>query len=202
MGSYCVECARLQRRTTQPGAAVQIALSQLDLDTSKQYFKFTALARTSSWCGDEARWQNSYQLLPTRIGPGVCSVAHQPRPDAGRDRLLRSHKALQSRSFSHFRPAGSAAGRGNDLRDQAARCIPHRRERGARYDRMELGLFRTDSTGEIFSVPSDIISVGFSQNVGYTRRQGVETSVGYRDDKCKRASITVSSMPLFRASLH
>ena len=65
-----------------------------------------------------------------------------------------------------------------------------------------LGLFRTDSTGEIFSVPSDIISVGFFQNVGYTRRQGVETSVGYRDDKCKRASITVSSMPLFRASLH
>ena len=45
-----------------------------------------------------------------------------------------------------------------------------------------LGLFRADSTGEIFSVPSDIISVGFFQNVGNTRCQGVETSVGYRDD--------------------
>jgi len=54
-----------------------------------------------------------------------------------------------------------------------------------------LGLFRTDSTGEIFSVPSDIISVGFFQNVGNTRRQGVETSVGYRDDKWQ-ASVNYS----------
>jgi iron complex outermembrane recepter protein len=46
-----------------------------------------------------------------------------------------------------------------------------------------LGLFRTDSTGEIFSVPSTIISTGFFQNVGNTRRQGIEAGVGYRDDK-------------------
>ncbi|MBV8506135.1 MAG: TonB-dependent receptor, partial [Alphaproteobacteria bacterium] len=46
-----------------------------------------------------------------------------------------------------------------------------------------IGLFRTDSTGEIFSVPSTIISVGFFQNVGNTRRQGIETGIGYRDDK-------------------
>jgi iron complex outermembrane recepter protein len=46
-----------------------------------------------------------------------------------------------------------------------------------------LGLFRTDSTGEIFSVPSTIISTGFFQNVGNTRRQGVEAGIGYRDDR-------------------
>jgi iron complex outermembrane recepter protein len=46
-----------------------------------------------------------------------------------------------------------------------------------------LGLFRTDSTGEIFSVPSTIISTGFFQNVGNTRRQGIEAGIGYRDDK-------------------
>ena len=54
-----------------------------------------------------------------------------------------------------------------------------------------VGLFRTDSTGEIFSVPSNIISVGFFQNVGDTRRQGIETGVGYRDDKWQ-ASINYS----------
>jgi iron complex outermembrane receptor protein len=46
-----------------------------------------------------------------------------------------------------------------------------------------LGLFRTDSAGEIFSVPSTIISTGFFQNVGSTRRQGIETGISYRDDR-------------------
>jgi iron complex outermembrane receptor protein len=46
-----------------------------------------------------------------------------------------------------------------------------------------LGLFRTDSSGEIFSVPSAIISTGFFQNVGDTRRQGVEAGIGYRDHR-------------------
>ncbi|HYZ39255.1 MAG TPA: TonB-dependent receptor, partial [Stellaceae bacterium] len=46
-----------------------------------------------------------------------------------------------------------------------------------------VGLFRTDATGEIFSVPSTIISTGFFQNVGNTRRQGIEAGIGYRDDK-------------------
>jgi iron complex outermembrane receptor protein len=53
------------------------------------------------------------------------------------------------------------------------------------------GLFRTDSTGEIFSVPSNIISVGFFQNVGDIRRQGIETGLGYRDDKWQ-ASVNYS----------
>jgi iron complex outermembrane receptor protein len=54
-----------------------------------------------------------------------------------------------------------------------------------------LGLFRTDSTGEIFSVPSTIISTGFFQNVGNTRRQGIEAGIGYRDDKWQ-ASVNYS----------
>ena len=54
-----------------------------------------------------------------------------------------------------------------------------------------LGLFRTDSTGEIFSVPSTIISTGFFQNVGNTRRQGIEAGIGYRDNKWQ-ASVNYS----------
>lgn len=46
-----------------------------------------------------------------------------------------------------------------------------------------VGLFRTDSAGEIFAVPSTIITSGFFQNVGDTRRQGIEAGIGYRDDK-------------------
>ena len=46
-----------------------------------------------------------------------------------------------------------------------------------------LGLFRTDSSGEIFSVPSTIISTGFFQNVGDIRRQGIEAGLGYRNDR-------------------
>jgi iron complex outermembrane receptor protein len=46
-----------------------------------------------------------------------------------------------------------------------------------------LGLFRIDTTGEIFAVPSTIISTGFFQNVSNTRRQGIEAGIGYRDDR-------------------
>jgi iron complex outermembrane receptor protein len=46
-----------------------------------------------------------------------------------------------------------------------------------------LGLFRTGATGEIFSIPSTIISTGFFQNIGNTRRQGIEVGIDYRDDK-------------------
>jgi iron complex outermembrane receptor protein len=46
-----------------------------------------------------------------------------------------------------------------------------------------VGLFRTDSAGEIFAVPSTIITSGFFQNVGDTRRQGIEAGIGYRDDR-------------------
>jgi iron complex outermembrane receptor protein len=45
-----------------------------------------------------------------------------------------------------------------------------------------VGLFRIDTTGEIFTVPSTIITTGFFQNVGNTRRQGIEAGIGYRDD--------------------
>jgi iron complex outermembrane receptor protein len=46
-----------------------------------------------------------------------------------------------------------------------------------------LGVFRTDLDDDILSVPSTIISTGFFQNVGSTRRQGIEAGIGYRDDK-------------------
>jgi len=45
------------------------------------------------------------------------------------------------------------------------------------------GLFRTDLSDDILNVPSNIISSGFFQNVGNTRRQGLEAGLGYRDDK-------------------
>jgi iron complex outermembrane recepter protein len=44
------------------------------------------------------------------------------------------------------------------------------------------GLFRTDLTDDIFGVATSL-STGFFQNVGATRRQGIETSLTYRDDK-------------------
>ena len=46
-----------------------------------------------------------------------------------------------------------------------------------------LGLFRTDLSNDILSVPSTIISTGFFRNVGSTRRQGIEAGIGYRDDE-------------------
>jgi iron complex outermembrane recepter protein len=46
-----------------------------------------------------------------------------------------------------------------------------------------LGLFRTDLDDDILNVPSAIISTGFFENVGSTRRQGIEAGVGYRDAK-------------------
>ena len=45
------------------------------------------------------------------------------------------------------------------------------------------GLFRTDLSDDILNVPSSIINSGFFQNVGDTRRQGIEAGLGYRDDK-------------------
>lgn len=45
-----------------------------------------------------------------------------------------------------------------------------------------LGLFRTDLDNDILNVPSAIITSGFFQNVGGTRRQGIEAGIGYRDD--------------------
>jgi iron complex outermembrane recepter protein len=43
------------------------------------------------------------------------------------------------------------------------------------------GLFRTDLTDDIFAVATSA-STGFFQNIGATRRQGVETSLTYRDE--------------------
>lgn len=45
-----------------------------------------------------------------------------------------------------------------------------------------LGLFRTDLDNDILAVPSDIVSTGFFQNVGGTRRQGIEAGIGYKDE--------------------
>src|SRR6185312_13840234 len=46
-----------------------------------------------------------------------------------------------------------------------------------------IGLFRTDLDNDILTVPSAIISTGFFQNAGATRRQGIEAGIGYRDPK-------------------
>ena len=51
-----------------------------------------------------------------------------------------------------------------------------------------LGLFRTDLDNDILTVPSDIISSGFFQNIGGTRRQGIEAGIGYRDAKWRVAA--------------
>jgi len=48
-----------------------------------------------------------------------------------------------------------------------------------------LGLFRTDLDNDILNVPSAIISSGFFQNVGSTRRQGIESGIGYKGDQWK-----------------
>jgi iron complex outermembrane receptor protein len=44
-------------------------------------------------------------------------------------------------------------------------------------------LFRTDNQDDIFNVPSPITGFGFFQNVGRTRRQGIEAGVTYRSDR-------------------
>ncbi|HVJ51343.1 MAG TPA: TonB-dependent receptor [Aliidongia sp.] len=47
----------------------------------------------------------------------------------------------------------------------------------------KLGFFRTDLDDDIISVTTpDSLNEGFFQNVGATRRQGVEASLGYRDE--------------------
>jgi iron complex outermembrane receptor protein len=67
------------------------------------------------------------------------------------------------------------------------------------------GLFRTNLDNDILTVPSDIISTGFFQNVGGTRRQGIEAGIAYRDEKWRvganysyidatfRSAVTLSS---------
>jgi iron complex outermembrane receptor protein len=46
-----------------------------------------------------------------------------------------------------------------------------------------LGFFRTDSQDDIFNVPSQIPGFGFFENVGSTRRQGIEAGVTYKSDR-------------------
>jgi iron complex outermembrane recepter protein len=45
-----------------------------------------------------------------------------------------------------------------------------------------LGVFRTDLSDDIYGVATTI-STGFFENIGATRRQGIEARIGYRDDK-------------------
>ena len=48
----------------------------------------------------------------------------------------------------------------------------------------KLGAFRADNTDDILSIPSSIIQgFGFFQNVGSTRRQGIEAEVSVKSDK-------------------
>src|SRR6185437_14935786 len=47
----------------------------------------------------------------------------------------------------------------------------------------KLGAFRADNSDDILSIPSQIPGFGFFQNVGSTRRQGIEAEVGVKSDK-------------------
>ncbi len=46
-----------------------------------------------------------------------------------------------------------------------------------------LGAFRTDTSDDILTIPSNIQGFGYFANVGSTRRQGVEAEVGLRNDR-------------------
>ena len=52
----------------------------------------------------------------------------------------------------------------------------------SRFD-WNVGLFRTNLDDDILSVPSNIVSTGYFQNAGGTRRQGVEAGLSYRDER-------------------
>lgn len=52
-----------------------------------------------------------------------------------------------------------------------------------------LGLYRTDVSNDIMTVPSDIISTGFFQNIGDTRRQGIEAGIGYKDKNWRLSAV-------------
>jgi outer membrane receptor protein involved in Fe transport len=56
----------------------------------------------------------TYKVTPNVTGYFNFAQANRS-PDAGRNHLFRPDKAVQPRSFSHFRPARSAADRGDDL---------------------------------------------------------------------------------------
>jgi outer membrane receptor protein involved in Fe transport len=47
----------------------------------------------------------------------------------------------------------------------------------------KLGAFRADNTDDILSIPSNITGFGFFQNVGSTRRQGIEAEVSVKSSK-------------------
>jgi outer membrane receptor protein involved in Fe transport len=47
----------------------------------------------------------------------------------------------------------------------------------------KLGVFRADNTDDILAIPSDVQGFGFFQNVGSTRRQGVEAEATLKADK-------------------
>ncbi|MEO6840797.1 MAG: TonB-dependent receptor [Bradyrhizobium sp.] len=47
----------------------------------------------------------------------------------------------------------------------------------------KLGAFRADNTDDILSIPSQIPGFGYFQNVGSTRRQGIEVEVSLKSDK-------------------
>jgi iron complex outermembrane receptor protein len=46
-----------------------------------------------------------------------------------------------------------------------------------------LGLFRTDTQDEILNVPSPLTNLGFFENAGNTRRQGIEAGLAYRSER-------------------
>jgi outer membrane receptor protein involved in Fe transport len=47
----------------------------------------------------------------------------------------------------------------------------------------KLGAFRADNTDDILTIPSQIQGFGYFQNVGSTRRQGIEAEVSVKSDK-------------------
>jgi iron complex outermembrane receptor protein len=54
-------------------------------------------------------------------------------------------------------------------------------EEGAGRIDWNVSLFRADLDNDILNVPSALITSGFFQNIGSTRRQGIEAGISYRD---------------------
>ena len=105
----------------------------------------------------------------------------QPRADAERDRMLEPGAALPAAVVAVVRPAESEAGGLAHLRGGAARQL-HAADAAARQVHLEFRAVphRSRPTTSTASRPRS--APGFFENIGATRRQGIETGLAYKDD--------------------
>ena len=106
---------------------------------------------------------------------GLCRLFRsQPRADPAGTRLRRSGPPLHHRRVPGFRSA--AASRSCPTPWKPACAAPRISSFGT-LD-WKLGAFRADNTDDILAIPShDLQGFGYFQNVGSTRRQGIEAEV-------------------------